>query len=162
MTEKITEEEIADAFGKIESGEAGIADLLSLYTAAGEQETELLPSLLIDAIDGVFRSQSEYDNGGADQFVWNYGSEVSKSLGETWRLVGAIENGELLIRLSAGLETYKSQFKTDFEFGVDHFLQFRKSVKGPFFGVPEPIEEVSEAATEWAIEHFKTFDLVGK
>ena len=79
--------------------------------------------------------------------------------GQNWRKVGAIENGDLLLRLSRIAKAYKETVGEEavIKDPTSHFLKFRKQGGGPYFGIPEPMEEVSTAITEWAMEHVDAF-----
>jgi hypothetical protein len=107
----------------------------------------------VDAIAGLFASERDLQNGGADQFVWNHGVAAARTIGAVWCAVGAVENGELLIELAAALERFEDEGGCAAADPVRAFLAYRKRVGGPFFARPEPSEELAEALVEWALEH---------
>lgn len=115
------------------------------------------PAVVVDAIEGLFVSEGDFANGGADQFVWNRGTATARSIGTAWKTVGAVENGELLLELADALERFEAEGGREGQETVQAFLKYRKRVSGPFFGRPEPDDELAEALVEWAAEHPEAF-----
>ncbi|PRQ09810.1 hypothetical protein ENSA7_05650 [Enhygromyxa salina] len=113
--------------------------------------------MVVAAIAGLFESERDFFNGGADQFVWNHGPGAARSIGSAWRAVGAVENGELLIELANALERLEAARGWDDDKPIRAFIEYRRLVAGPDFGRPEPAEELAEALVEWAIEHPEAF-----
>lgn len=153
---EITESEIREAADKIRSGaDVDLSDVLCLVSASFERDQPVAPDALIEAVIAKHETDRDYANGGADQFVWNHGAEIARRYGEAWRRVGAIENGDLLVRLAGELDAHMSEVGDESmsDDPVRRFLEYRKRVSGPFFGIPEPGEELAEALVEWAIEH---------
>jgi len=152
----ISDSEIKEAADKIRAGaEVELSDVLCLVSASFERDDPVAPAPLIEAVIAKYETDRDYANGGADQFVWNNGSELARRFGEAWRAIGALENGDLLVRLADELDAYRSEIGDDklADDPVQRFLGYRKRVSGPFFGIPEPGEELAEALVEWAIEH---------
>ena len=155
-TKTISDDEIREAVDTIRSG-AGVelSHVLCLVNASFERDEPVAPQVLVDAVAAKLTTDRDYANGGADQFVWNNGAELARRCGEAWRAVGAIENGDLLLRLAGELEAYRAEVgdAAIAEDPVRRFIEYRKRVAGPFFGIPEPGSELAEALVEWAIEH---------
>lgn len=152
----ITDAEINEAIANIRAGEgASLSDVLCLVSASFERDEPVAPQPLIDAVVAKYETDRDYANGGADQFVWNRGAELARRFGDAWRAVGAVENGDLLVRLAWELDNYRTEVGDEAiaDDPVRRFLEYRKRVSGPFFGIPEPDEELAEALVEWAIEH---------
>lgn len=155
----ISDDDIAKALDAILGATADLGDVLCLVHASLERDASLAPQTLIDAVSAKYETERDYANGGADQFVWNNGSASARRCGEAWRAAGAVENGDLLQQLADALDDY------DREVGAEaiakepatHFLEYRRRVGGPFFGLPEPDDELAEALVEWAIEHAHDF-----
>ncbi|PRQ03730.1 hypothetical protein ENSA5_12800 [Enhygromyxa salina] len=115
------------------------------------------PAVVVDSMVGLFMSERDYQNGGADQFVWNHGAALARAIGTAWRAVGAVENGELLLELAAALERFEAAGERESADPVKAFLAYRTRVEGPYFGRPEPHIELGEALVEWAMEHPDSF-----
>ena len=158
MTDEITitNDEIREATDKIRAGsEVELGDVLCLVSASFERDHPVAPQPLIDAVIAKYETDRDYANGGADQFVWNNGAGLARQFGEAWRAVGAVENGDLLVRLADELDAYRAEVSDD-DISADpvkRFLEYRKRVDGPYFGIPEPGDELAEVLVEWAIEH---------
>lgn len=161
--ETISDEQLRDAIASLHDGTAEFEDVMCAINATFERETQIAPEILVDAIVGKYESDRDFANGGADQFVWNKGSELARRFGGAWRGVGAVENGELLVRLADELEAYRDEVGEEAlgQDSVHHFLSYRKRVKGPEFGIPEPGVELYEAVVEWALEHAGEFTFEG-
>lgn len=68
-----------------------------------------------------------------------------------------MENGELLIELAEAFERFDAESGHESAEPVRAFLNYRSRVGGPFFGRPEPEDELAEALVEWALEHPDAF-----
>jgi hypothetical protein len=154
-----TEEQIREALRAVRSQDGpSLSDVLLLVNASLERKT---PSLclpaLVDAVMAKWTCDRDFANGGADQFAWNNGSELTRKVAADFRAVGALENADLLDRLAAELDAYRAQAAELGEDGdaVRLFLGYRKRVGGPFFRIPEPGEELGEVLVEHAIAHAK-------
>ncbi|KIG15585.1 hypothetical protein DB30_05459 [Enhygromyxa salina] len=140
----------------IAAGEIDLADLLCLASA----EPPWAPAVVVDAIAGLFASEGDYANGGADQFVWNHGAATARAIGAAWLAVGAVENGELLVELAAALERSEAETPPDPPGPPDPlqaFMAYRRRVGGPDFNRPAPHDELAEALVEYAHEHPEAF-----
>ena len=137
---------------KTDDEEVGIGDVLTLYSR------KLLPAIASDAIDAVYATRRDVNNGGMDQVAWNHGVEQTRAYATAWNAIGAIENARLCERLASALEAYHSAHDEAAIAAdpVTHFIAFRKSVGGPAFSIPEPIGEVSEALLEYVLERAST------
>ena len=127
------------------AGLAELTDLLDMVNA----DPPRMPEVICRAVAGLYTCRADLANGGLDQFVWNHGAEVARSIGMVWRAVGAISNGELLCELADALPA-DPQPQAD---TVAAFMAFRAAVGGPDFDVPEVADELAEALLEWAAEH---------
>jgi hypothetical protein len=135
--------------------EPSLRDVLTLVGAALELSAPLVPQMVVDAVVGKYQTDGDFANGGADQFVWNQGAAAARSVAAAWRAVGALENADLLDRLAGELDAYRGE-AGDAAISADpvhHFLAYRRRVGGPFFGLPEPGEELAEALVEYVLEH---------
>lgn len=153
----VGDDEIREAFECLEQGTADFSDIMLLVNASSEREEEVVPKAVTDAVFAKFSTDADFANGGADQFVWNRGSDIARQFGMAWRNVGACENGDLLVRLADAYDTYRERMGAGTTSTAQRFLEFRKLVKGPYFGIPEPGEELAEALLEWCIEHLAEF-----
>jgi len=147
--------EVRAALRALGGGEASLEDVLTLVNASLEREVELVPRPVIDAAIAVWESARDFFNGGADQFCWNHGVEATRQAAAAFSAVGGIENGELLARLADELEAFRAEHG-DEAIGADPvttFLAYRRRVDGPFFGLPEPKEELGVALVEYVVEH---------
>lgn len=108
-----------------------------------------MPAVVCEAVAGLFACRADLANGGMDQFVWNQGAEIARAIGAAWRTVGAIENGDLLLRLA---DTLPAESAEDAD-AVLAFLSYRAEVRGFNFDVPDVEDELAEALLEWAAEH---------
>lgn len=106
------------------------------------------PEVVCLSVEGVFRLERDIENGGLDQAAWNQGADVARAIGQAWRRIGAIENGEVLCMLADAVEAAE---RTDD--AVKDFMRYRRAVGGPFYAIPEVMEEVGEALVEWAEEN---------
>jgi hypothetical protein len=79
--------------------------------------------------------------------------DATRAIAAAFRKVGAIENADLLDRLARELEAYQAEVKDLADDPVRRFLDYRKRVGGPYFGLPEPGDELAEALVEYAHEH---------
>lgn len=113
------------------------------------------PPEIMAALGGLRECRRDLNNGGFDQFVWNHGPERAREIGLAWRLVGAVENGELLCWLADELEAQAPVEAGDDV--VDAFLRYRTLVKGPDFDIPRVADELEEAVLEWVLEHPERF-----
>lgn len=157
---EIDDTEIAEALSYVCDGDADLDDVLLLVNASFERERDIAPGPLQLAVIAKFETDRDFANGGADQFVWNNGPAQARAFGDAWRAVGAIENGDLLHRLADAHDAMHAEH-ADEDFSDDPlkwFMAYRKRVGGPYFGLPEPGEELAEALVEWAIEHADEFD----
>lgn len=157
----VDDDEIAEAIERIQLGTAELKDILLLANASSERDMNIAPTAVTVAVAAGYTTDSDFTNGGADQFVWNNGADTAREIGQSWRNVGACENGDLLIRLANTFEAYRDSIGSEptgtEPIGTQHFLEYRKLCKGPFFGIPEPMEELAEALVEWSIEHASEF-----
>jgi hypothetical protein len=153
--DEITDDEIADALEAILECDAELGDVLCVVHASLERDEDLAPKVLQTAVMGKYQVERDFANGGADQFVWNNGSDIAREIGEAWRAVGAVENGELLVWLADELDALSTEVSDDDIAGepVRWFMAYRTRVGGPEFGIPDPDTELAEALVEWAIEH---------
>jgi hypothetical protein len=151
---RIGEDEVRAALRAVRSLEGpSLSDVLLLVRASLERDAPIVPRPLIDAVLAKWTTDADYANGGADQFAWNNGAEVTRRVAADFRAVGAIENADLLDRLVAELDAYLAEIGEMGDDVVQRFLGYRRRVKGPFFGIPEPGEELGEALVEHAVEH---------
>ncbi len=136
-----------------------VADLTTLVTATLERKKDFAPPLLVEALVGRSSCIRDYNNGGIDQIVWNQGVDYARRVGQAWYNIGAVEHGELLLRLSDDLARFLDQTEpSDLESNpVEIFLEFRRAVGGPEFGVPDLDGELAEAMAEWAYENADSF-----
>lgn len=145
-----SDEAVREALRVLKSGAgATIGHVLTLHGR------RLLPQDAIDAVDAVLVTRRDVANGGMDQVAWNHGLDNVRAYAKAWHAVGAIENAELLDRLAAELERQQAMRAPDEAAAdpVQHFIAFRRAVNGPYFAIPEPIDEVSEALVEYVIAH---------
>ena len=151
--ERVSEEEVRAALRAVRSADGpSLSDVLLLVNASLEREAPLVPQPVTDAVCAKFATDRDFANGGADQFAWNHGAEVTQRVAAAFRAVGAIENGDLLARLADELEAYQKEVGEEGDV-VRLFLGSRKRVGGPFFRIPEPDEELAEALLEYVVEH---------
>jgi len=141
-----------------ENDEPGLAHVLQLVCASLERDVALVPRALIAAVEAKWETDGDYANGGADQFVWNRGAPAARAIARAFHEVGAIENAELIDRLAGELDGYRDGLGDGADAAVTaepvkHFLAYRRRVGGPFFGIPEPDDELADALVEYAIEH---------
>ncbi len=158
--QQITDEEVQEAIGKLLLGSAEFDTIMCLAQASCEREQDIAPEVLVNAINAKYETDEEYANGGADQFVWNQGPEMARSVGNCWREIGAIENGDLLLFLANTYDIFCEELGVQVNeegLTIKHFLAYRKRVKGPYFDVPQVGEELAECLVEWAIEHASEF-----
>lgn len=153
----VDDDEILEAIECIQLGTADFSDVMLLINASSERDEDIVPKVVMAAVFAKFSTDADFANGGADQFVWNHGFDTAREFGTAWRNIGACENGDLLIRLADTYKTYRESIGE--ETTTQHFLEYRKLVKGPYFGIPEPGEEIAEALVEWCIEHAAEFRL---
>src|SRR5262250_2773844 len=152
--EKVSDESIREAHSASKSGqEITLRHVLTLAAASFERERPFAPVAVTDAVSAKWECDADFANGGADQFAWNHGVDPTRAIAAAFRKVGAIENADLLDRLARELETYQSEVKDLADDPVRRFLEYRKRVGGPFFGLPEPGDELAEALVEYAHEH---------
>jgi hypothetical protein len=152
--EKVSDESIREAFAAIKGGqEIALRDVLTLAAASFERERPYAPAAVTDAVAAKWECDADFANGGADQFAWNHGVAATRAIAAAFRKVGAIENADLLDRLARELEAYGSEVKDLADDPVRRFLEYRKRVGGPFFGLPEPGDELAEALVEYAHDH---------
>jgi hypothetical protein len=148
-----SEEEVREALRAIRSEEGpSLSDVLLLVNAALERKVPLAPQPIVDAVCAKWATDGDFANGGADQFAWNRGAELTRRVSADFRAVGAIENADLLDRLASELEAYQKEVGEGGDV-VRLFLGYRKRVGGPFFKIPEPAEELGEVLIEYALEH---------
>ena len=152
--EKISDESIREACSAIKGGqEITLRHVLTLAAASFERERPFAPEAVTDAVAAKWECDADFANGGADQFVWNHGVEAARASAAAFRKVGAVENADLLDRLARELEAYSSEVKDLADDPVRRFLEYRKRVGGPYFGLPEPGDELAEVLVEYAHEH---------
>jgi hypothetical protein len=152
--EKVSDESIREALSAIKGREEiTLRHILTLVGASFERERPFAPAVVTDAVAAKWECDADFANGGADQFAWNHGTEATRAVAAAFRKVGAIENADLLDRLARELEAYQSEVKDLADEPVRRFLEYRKRVGGPFFGLPEPGDELAEALVEYAHEH---------
>src|SRR5262245_5047058 len=149
--EKVSDEDIREACSAIKGGkEITLRHILTLVGASFERERPFAPPAVTDAVAAKWECDRDFANGGADQFAWNHGAEATREVAAAFRKVGAIENADLLDRLARELESYQSEVKDLADDPVRRFLEYRKRVGGPFFGLPEPGDELAEALVEYS------------
>jgi len=129
-----------------------VKSILQLVNASLEHEATFVPRAVIDAALAKWETDADFTNGGADQFAWNHGADSTRVVAAAFRAVGAVENADLLDRLASALDAHHAA-DHDPPDTVHDFLAYRKRVGGPYFPVPEPAEELSEALIEYVIEH---------
>ena len=154
--DQIRDDEIADALDFVLDESADIDDVLCLVHASIQRDNGLAPTVLVHAVIALNQTARDFSNGGADQVVWNHGSTAARAFGDAWRAVGAVENGDLMHRLADELDAMRSELELLHD-PVQAFLAYRTRVAGPFFGIPDPSDELAEALVEWAIEHPNDF-----
>jgi len=156
--EKVSDESIREAFAAIKGGEEiALRDVLTLVAASFERDRKYAPEAVTDAVAAKWECDRDFANGGADQFVWNHGVETARAIAAAFRKVGAIENADLMDRLARELEAYQSEVKDLADDPVRRFLEYRKRVGGPYFGLPEPGDELAEVLVEYAFAHADEF-----
>jgi hypothetical protein len=149
----VSEEDVRAALRAVRSDDGpSLSDVLVLVGASLELEVPLVPQPVTDAVCAKWATDRDFANGGADQFAWNHGAEVTRRVAADFRAVGALENGDLLARLADELEAYQKEVGEEGDV-VRRFLGYRKRVGGPFFRIPEPDEELAEALLEYVVEH---------
>jgi hypothetical protein len=153
-------EEVREALRVLRAGgeDASLGHVLTLVIAADRYAVPIVPPEAIAAVDAKYSMDRDVANGGMDQVVWNHGEELARAYASAFRAVGAIENADLLDRLAGELERYRGEV-TDAAISSDpvkHFLAYRAAVGGPFFGIPEPGDELAEAVLEFVIERGTT------
>lgn len=155
MEESIGDDEILEALDALEAGTAEVGDVLLLAHASMERDEALVPDVVIAAVAARHEAARDVTNGGLDQFVWNHGVERARAVADAWCRVGAVENGELVHRLADALSDYQEEVGAAAiqDSPVQNFLAYRARVEGPYFGIPEPDEELGEAVLEWALEN---------
>lgn len=149
-------QEVIDALRRLRSGdeEASLGDVLTLVFASDEYDVRLIPQEAIDAVMAKYAMDRDVANGGMDQVAWNHGAENARHYAKSFRAVGAIENADLLDRLAASVDEYNAKHGDAItEDLVHHFIAWRKSMGGPFFGIPEPGDELAEPLLEFVLEH---------
>ena len=154
----IGDDEIREALTAIKGGEEIALKHLTLLAAASvDRNQPLAPPAITEAVCAKWDCDADFFNGGADQFVWNNGAQEARRCANAFRCVGAVENADLLDRLAAELEAFQAETTNEDLDTVHRFLAYRKRVNGPFFGIPEPGDELAEALIEYAIEHRADF-----
>jgi hypothetical protein len=150
-------QEVIDALRRLRdaSEDASLGDVLTLCFANDEYDVQLVPQEAIDAVMAKYAMDRDVANGGMDQVAWNHGAENARRYAKAFRTVGAIENADLLDRLAKSVEDYFATHGEATITGdlVHHFIAWRKSQGGPFFGIPEPGDELAEPLIEWVLEH---------
>jgi len=147
-----SEQEVRDALRALrDDDEPSLDHVLTLVVASVLHEKALVPGEVVDAISAQWAIEDDLANGGMDQVVWNIGHERARQVARSFRAVGAIENADLVDRLSAVLEQQQQQPDGDAE-PVTRFMAFRRAVSGPFFGVPELEAELGEVVLEFVLE----------
>jgi hypothetical protein len=150
------EAEVREALRAVRSDDGpSLSDVLLLVRASLDRKAPLCLPALVDAVVAKWTCDRDFANGGADQFAWNNGSELTRKVAADFRAVGALENADLLDRLASELDAYRAEAAELGEDGdaVRLFLGYRKRVGGPFFRIPEPGEELGECLIEHAIAH---------
>ncbi len=149
-------QEVIDALRRLRDGseEASLGDVLTLCFANDEYDVRLVPQEAIDAVMSKYAMDRDVANGGMDQVAWNHGPENTRLYARSFRAVGAIENANLLDRLATSLEEYYATHGDEAIHAdvVQHFHAWRKSQGGPFFGIPEPGDELAEPLIEFVLE----------
>lgn len=153
--DEFDEDEVREALRAVHAGEIELSHVLSLAIASFDLEKPLVPEEVSMAIAAKFEMDRDVANGGLDQVAWNHGLEATRAYANAFRAVGAIENADVLDRLASALEEYEKKHTREAisKDPVQHFLAYRKSVSGPFFGIPEPGDELAEVLIEYVLDH---------
>jgi hypothetical protein len=156
-SEETDPQEVIDALRRLRDGseDASLGDVLTLCFANDEYDVRLVPQEAIDAVMSKYAMDRDVANGGMDQVAWNHGAENARMYAKSFRAVGAIENADLLDRLATSIDEYfathgQEAITADL---VHHFIAWRKSMGGPFFGIHEPGDELAEPLIEFVLEH---------
>lgn len=125
-----------------------VGDIVRLVVAGLQRNQHYLPAEVEEAVRAGWAIEGDLANGGLDQFVWNHRVKQAREAAMAFRAVGAVENADLLDRLSTILEDFLAcrQGEPD---AVRDFLAYRHLVQGPFFDCPSPPEELAEALVEY-------------
>ncbi|MFP5370269.1 MAG: DUF4375 domain-containing protein, partial [Actinomycetes bacterium] len=92
----------------------------------------------------------EVANGGLDQFVWNAGAEQARRVARAFRAVGALENADAIDELATELAAYLAGAEAGEP--VRSFLAYRRRCGGPFFPIPDLMDEVGAALVEYVMD----------
>jgi hypothetical protein len=149
-------QKVVDALRRLRDGseDISLSDVLTLVFANDDYDVQLVPQEAIDAVMSKYAMDRDIANGGLDQVAWNHGVENTRLYARSFRAFGTVENADLLDRLATSVEEY---FATHGDAAitadlVHHFISWRKSMGGPYFGIPEPGHELAEPLIEFVLE----------
>ncbi len=147
---------IEECVQAIHAGEPELSHLVRLASAVLNKEGDVAPEFFAVAIEARMEFERDIYNGGLDQAVWNHGPELSEHFGEALDKVGAIENGQLILKLAKESQPFLDAVESPDDV-VEQFSQFRIKVGGPNFPIPDLDEELFEAVMEFALENPEAF-----
>jgi len=149
-----SEEEVRAALRSLRgAGEPALDDIMTLVNAGLGYSVSLVPSTVTEAVAVRFEIAGDLANGGMDQVAWNHGHQLARAYAESLRVVGAIENADLLERLAASLEAFLATHADGVAADpIGNFLAYRRLVGGPYFQVPDFDEELAECLIEHVLD----------
>lgn len=140
---------VEDALMAFESGtEVELGHVIALASVGLEPDGQWVPRPLVDAIAARQAMGRDLANGGIDQVAWNHGPDAVRRYAAAFRMVGAIENADLLEDLAGALELRDAASSDG---AVAEFMRYRHAVSRRCDATPALDGELREVLIEYAV-----------